>query len=161
MAQATLSGVTPSLQQAPQSYALLTLDRRLLLLPQSEILTLEPVLDVEVTRKPAKGVGWLGFEGRDWPVYALDDDLNPLPVAPTQRRVCVLVNASGQYIGLICSSIATVRAAELRTRSLPAAMTRPGTLLRGLALHNDRLGVVSTGEALANYLQVGRLARRR
>lgn len=136
------------------SYALLTIGQRMLLLPQSEVHTLESVLDIRTEQPPLHGVGWLSFEHQDWPVYGMDAALDPLSEIPASQRVCVLLILEKGYVGLLCSDVTTVRSAAVECRPLPQAMATPHTPLRALALFGDRIGLVSTTMALASYLRV-------
>lgn len=133
-------------------YALVSLGSRMLLLPQHEICTLEPVLDVNTSDQPAHGVGWLRFEHNHWPVYSLDETLLPLPAMPSTQRICALLSYTDGYFGLTCSNVRTLQGTELRSRSLPAPMWNPESPLDGLVLYGDRVGVVSTASMLAHFL---------
>lgn len=135
-------------------YALLSLDGCALLLPQNEIRILELVLDISTAEQPVNGVGWLSFEGGCWPVYCLDGGLNPLLMPPAAQRICALLSLEDSYFGLICADVTTVQGSEVRVRSLPMAMSRSDSPLCGLALHGDRVGLVSTAAALARLLGV-------
>lgn len=135
------------------SYALLSLGQRALLIPQHELRTLESVMDVHTSEQPAHGVGWLQFEDNHWPVYSLDEALQPLPAMPSTQRICALLSHTDGYFGLTCSNVRTLRGTELRSRSLPAPMSNPESPLSGLVLYEDRVGVVSTASALARLLR--------
>src|SRR5687767_10550045 len=101
------------------SYALLTIEQRLLLLPQSEVRTLESVLDIQVEHPPVHGVGWLSFEHQAWPVYGMDTAFNPLSEVPANQRICVLLTLVGGYFGLLCSDVTTVQGSAVDFRPLP------------------------------------------
>jgi hypothetical protein len=138
-----------------QLYALLSLNNHALLLPQGDIRTLESILDMSSGDQLANSVGWLPFEGDHWPVYGLDAGLNPCPELPEAQRLCVLLSIESGYFGLLCQNSATLPGSAVRIRPLPTAMIKPGSPLRGLALYGDRVGLVSTAEALAIFLGVG------
>src|SRR4051812_35005717 len=64
-------------------YALLSMGGHALLLPQSEIRTLAPIQDISLGGRRASGVvGWFPFAGRRWPVFCLDEALQPRPHLP-------------------------------------------------------------------------------
>lgn len=137
-----------------RSYVFLSLGDRALLLPQSEIRSLESALDVRTEAPPANGVGWLSFENNDWPVYGFDKGLNPLSKLPSNQRCCALLSLEDGYFGLLCTNVATVAGSDLRVQSLPAAMSMPGSPLSGLAIYGDGVAVVSTTAALAEIPKV-------
>ena len=138
-----------------QLYALLSLHHHALLLPQGDIRTLESVLDMNLGGQLANSVGWLPFEGDRWPVYGLDEGLNPCSGLPETQRLCALLSVESGYFGLLCQNIATLPGSAVRIRPLPTAMIKSGSPLRGLALYGDRVGLVSSAEALATFLDVG------
>ena len=145
----------PPIVDTDQLYALLSLHHHALLLPQGGIRTLESVLDISLDGQLANSVGWLPFEGDRWPVYGLDERLNPCSELPKTQRLCVLLSIEGGYFGLLCQNSATLRGSAVCIRPLPTAMIKPGSPLRGLALYSDGVGLMSTAEALATFLGVG------
>ena len=130
-------------------YALLSLESRALLLPQREIRSLEPALDIKTEEPPDQGVGWLSFEHRDWPVYGFDEGLNPLSLLPASQRCCALLSLEDSYWGLLCTTVATVASSDLHIHPLPASMLTPSSPLSGVAVYGDGVAVVSTASALA------------
>ncbi len=137
-------------------YALLSLGKRALLIPQNEIRTLESVLDVHTSNQPPHGVGWLRFESNDWPVYSLDEALQPLSAIPATQRICALLGFEDSYFGLTCTNASTLRGTEKHIRPIPAAMLNLESPLCGLALHGDDIGLVSTAGVLAQFLRLSR-----
>jgi hypothetical protein len=137
-----------------QSYALLTIEQRLLLLPQREVRTLESVLDMRADDPPDHGVGWLPFEQQNWPVYSMDTALNPLSAAPAKQRICALLTLPEGHVGLLCSDVAMAPGSTVKLRPLPQAMAKSHRPFTALALVGDRIGLVSTATVLATYFNV-------
>ncbi len=137
-----------------QSYALLTIEQCMLLVPQREVRTLESVLDIRIEQPPTRGVGWLSFELQDWPVYGMDAALNPLSEIPASQRICVVLTHAEGYFGILCSDITTVQGTSVEFRPLPPAMVKPRAPLSALALFEDRVGILSTVMSLAAHLDV-------
>jgi hypothetical protein len=124
-----------------------------LLLPQPEVHTLEPVLDLEPAPGGQGPCGWLPLDAVRWPVYCLSAGLEPLAVVPPSRRLCVLLMEAEQAFGLACDAAQTVTAAGLRIEPLPACMHRPHGPVQALALDGERILPVSDTGALAAHLQ--------
>ncbi len=137
-----------------QAFVILSLGTCRLLLPQSEMRLLESVLDVQISEPPVNGLGWLPFDGSQWPVYGLDAKLNPLLVLPPTYRICALVSHADGYFGLVCTDVVTVAAETLDVRPLPVPMVRPQSPVRGVALQGDQVVLASRSEALAEFLGV-------
>lgn len=117
-----------------RTYALLTIEHRKLLLPQSEVRTLESVLDIRTKHPPVKGVGWLAFEQHHWTVHGMDASLNPLTEVPANQRICILLTLEEGYFGLLCTDVTTVQRSAVELQPLPLAMTMPHTPISSLAL---------------------------
>jgi hypothetical protein len=137
-------------------YVLLSLGTRALLMPQNDIRALESVLDVQTSAQPAHGVGWLQFENNDWPVYSLDEALQPLSAIPSTQRICALLGSPDGSFGLTCTNATTLRDTEKHIRPIPAAMRNQESPLCGLAIHGGRIGLVCTADTLAQFLRLRR-----
>ena len=137
-------------------YALLSLGKRALLIPQPDLRSLESVLDVHTADQPAHGVGWLRFANNDWPVYSLDEALRPLSTSPPTQRICALLGCADGYFGLTCTNAISLRGQEKHIHPLPTAMFTLESPLCGLAVHEGRVGLVSTADALAQFLRRSR-----
>ena len=147
MAQAQLADSTASL------YAQFTVGRHRLLLPQGDIRSLESVLDVTLNAPLAKSVGWIVFQGENWPVYSLDEDLKPQSERSAKQRICALLSIADGYVGLLCEDSATRPRAGARVQPLPAAMAQTGSFVHGFALYPDGVGLLSSAAALAAFLE--------
>lgn len=153
-----------SLDDAPAvstRYAALTLDEWLLLLPQDEIRTLEPVADI---REAAKGsdednsdvsmVGHIEAGDALVPVYCLNGELQLLDHIPGSRRIVVLLTLGEALIGVLCDEIKSLKHDQLVFHPVPDCMKTPNCILNGLAVHEDRVVGVATSQQLAAYLRV-------
>ncbi|MCB1780682.1 MAG: hypothetical protein KDJ34_11465 [Candidatus Competibacteraceae bacterium] len=136
-----------------QLFAGLTLDGYRWLLPQTEIYSLESLLDIDQEVRTSHSIGAVGFRGEWWPVYCLSGEMQLLPHIPDSRRNCVLLDNHADRLGLICDHVETI-AADQHLLELPACMRLPGSPLQALALLNGRLGCVTTTEHLAALLAV-------
>lgn len=131
-------------------YVVLTFAGMPVVLPHTDVYTLEPRSDV----RPGEGgdgiAGWIGVDGRNWPVVCLDGDLGLTTVVPVERRVCVLLRNHGGYAGVLCEAVATLEEEAVTVLSLPPALSAPGSPVRGLVLHGGLLGcLISSVDLLA------------
>lgn len=138
-------------------YACLYLVKRALLLPQYEICSLEPILNLHTTGRPTHGVGWIFFEHDHWPVYSLDDRFNPQSELLATQRICAIINYQERYFGLICTHVITLPSAEIHLWPLPSIMARPGSPIQGLARYDNRMGLISTAADLVRFLQINQV----
>jgi hypothetical protein len=144
-----------SLSSPTPFYVWLAFDGFRLLLSQPEVRVLEPVLDVEAVDTPERGVGWLPFAGRRWPVYCLTRVLRPVPELPAERRVCaVLVNGEG-YWGLACEEVGIVESKAVILYPMPKCMQQPQAPAMALAVLEGQIVMVSSVPRLTGYLEIG------
>src|SRR5690348_14425761 len=84
---------------ADKRQVMATLDRTRLLLPQSETAILMSMTDVKPENPSPFSVGWIDFQEKRWPVYALTDDLafdtHFEDGNMDKRTICALLNAHG------------------------------------------------------------------
>jgi hypothetical protein len=138
--------------EAHRLYARLGLDDQGILLPQNDISALEPALDIEMDEKSSIATGQIEFNRQRWPVYALTSNLNVSREIPARRRICVIVNKSGGYFGLVCDHFDTLEARDVKFQPLPACMLTPRTPIDALAIHDGRVELVCRGDRLALFL---------
>lgn len=135
-------------------YAVLSFDGRRLLLPQAEIRSLEPLLDVQAARAEFPGsIGAILFEGERWPVYGVNRELALLDVSLPTRRVCVMLSLGEGYLGLLCDEIAPFGSSNPTLQPLPACMARPDSPVHALVNHEGEIGIVTTTARLWAFLQ--------
>jgi CheW-like protein len=138
---------------APVPYlAVLSLGAVKLCLPQNEIRTLEPVLDL---REVDAGlvVGVIEVEDGEWPVFCLSEDLVPQPELPIGRRVCVLLGHGEVLFGLACERVESLQAVLVRSVPVPEAVAREGSAIRSLGLYGEEILCMSSTRALAQLLE--------
>lgn len=134
------------------SYALLRFDQTRLLVPQSDIRLLELRADVALAAAPPDGIGWVEFRQRRAPVYCLTSQLQWTGALTPDRTVCAVLEAEGEYFGLMCSDVSIVRAEEVALHEVPAAMRQPQAPFQRLGLYGDQLVCVSSVTQLKHYL---------
>ena len=123
-----------------------------LLLPHTEVYTLEPRSDVQAGEEGT--AGWLEADGQSWPVVCFDRDLEPTNLVPVERRVCVLLHYGGGYAGVLCETVATLEAEDMRLFPLPPALSASATPVRGLVTYDGRLGCLTSSLDLLSRLPV-------
>lgn len=135
-------------------YAVLTFDGRKLLLPQAEVRSLEPLLDIEpITAEFSDAVGTIAFGGEYWPVYCLDWELALLNEVPNIRRVCVVLSVGEAYLGLLCDQIAPFGSSRPALQPMPACMARSYSPFHALTIHAGEIACVTTAAQLWAFLQ--------
>jgi len=138
-----------SLEQSPH-YAKLVMGERDLLLPQHEVLSLEPIQDLESAKADGNNqVGCITLKGQQVPIYCLSQDLRPIKEIPEDHRLCVLLqDQHGVSFGILCNDVVTMESARFRVIPLPECMRLPGTPIRALVLDGEQVLCISSSNNL-------------
>lgn len=133
--------------------ALLSMDGLKLVLPQSAIQSIEPVLDVEECDQNAAIAGFLVFEGERRPVHCLSKDFTALQRMPEARRVCVVLSSAQGYFCLLCDSVRLLKREHAKMTPLPACMDTENSPFQGLAILDQGMGCLSSVDHLVAYVR--------
>jgi len=138
-----------TLEQTPH-YAKLVMGDRGLLLPQHEVLSLEPIQDLESAETDDNSqIGCITLKGQQVPIYCLSRDLIPIREIPEDHRLCVLLQDElGASFGILCHDVVTMESTKLRVIPLPECMRLPGTPIRALALDGEQIFCISSSSDL-------------
>lgn len=137
----------------------LGLEHCALLLAQSEVLALEPVLDARPPPAELRNAtAVVQVAGADCPVYSLDSDLNCLSQLPPRHRICAVLNHTRGPFALSCAEVRMVERSALVMHALPGAFAARSGPLRALVALNGRLLLGTTAAALLAHLTQPRAA---
>lgn len=139
-------------QQVEKRLAVLTLDGRRLLLPQRQVQSLEPLLDLVRDSGIANAVGMIAFAGYWWPVYCLSGNLDVLSDIPPTRRVVTLLSDGEHLLALLCDQVEALDEEQPRLYPLPACMAGAVPALQALTLQQGELGCVTDTARLVAFL---------
>ncbi len=134
-----------------ENFALLEFAGLQLLIPQTDVYSLEPSVDMT----PPSGisfdsVGEFVQSGQVWSLYALSSDLDPLGVSPENYRIAILLKNVQPVFGLLCEQVDTVKRSEISIHPIPDAMQNKNSPILALALHDSVLGYISSASALSS-----------
>lgn len=141
-------------RQSITALVVLVLDGRPWLLPQAEVASLEPLLDLDPEVRAPNSIGALAYRDAWWPVYCLSGELRILPRMSERGRVCLLLNNGADQFGLVCDQV-EVLAEPPPLFPLPACMRLPDSPIEALTLLNAGLGCATTAEHLARLIAAG------
>ena len=122
-----------------------------LALPQNEIRTLEPVLDLR-RNEAGPAVGRVELDEGVWPIFALSEDLLPLAELPDTRRVCVLLGQDELAFGIACDKVLSVPAHAVRAVPAPEVLAHRDSPIASLAVYGEEILCMTTTRALARLL---------
>ncbi len=128
-------------------FAMLQLDGVMVFLPQSDVRTVEPALDIAST-DGAPGIGEITVGGRSWPVHCLTGELAPARSVPPTRHICALLDAGDESFALLCDDFKPLHARELAFHPLPDCMGGEQGCAHSLAVYEERVGCVVSAAGL-------------
>jgi hypothetical protein len=121
-------------------------------LPQNEIRTLEPVLDLRRS-EAGRAVGSVELDEGVWPIFSFSEDLLPLAELADARRVCVLLGQDELAFGIACDKVVSVPAEQVRAVPAPEVLARRDSPIVSLAVHGEEILCMTTTQALAGLLR--------
>jgi hypothetical protein len=129
-------------------FANLTFAGLQLLIPQSDIYSLEPTVDMTPCLDAIGAAGQLQQDAEVWSLYALSSDLNLLDSCPDSYRIAVLLKNIKPVFGLLCEQIDTLARNQISIHPIPEAMHNPESPLLALALYGEEIRYISSASAL-------------
>jgi hypothetical protein len=136
-------------------FANLFMDGLNLLIPQNDIYSLEPVLDMRVIDDDNGAVGEFERGGSIWIIYALSKDLTLLATRPNAYRVIILLKNLDYACGLLCEQVQPIARNQLVIHSLPSIMDSPQLPLIALARYDDQVRCMSNAKLLSGLFPIG------
>ena len=139
-------------QLAAERYALIKISSLNLMLLQDGIRTLESIADLESNEPPKNGIGWISFQGREWPVYCLNEDLGIYNTLPESYRICALLSIENGFVGLVCNEVILMAKSEFRPQPIPVCMVSAHSPITALVHDEDSMVCLTSSQLLADFL---------
>jgi len=134
------------------SVALLKIGGLSLLLPQSEISSLELATDIDTAAPALHSAGWIVYTQKRWPVYCLTHELGLMEVAPAERRACAILAMGAGYLGIMCDDMMIQKNFVAQQYELPLAMRLPNTPILYLVDYEQGIACASNALRLTAYI---------
>lgn len=131
-----------------QLFAHLKLGKLDLLIPQSDVFSLEPTLDMSPLPEFAPIVGQMWQAQTLWSLYAFSENLTLLDECPVHYRVVILLKNTDYSYGIICEQVQSIEREQVQIQSLPSAMETTHSPLLALALYEEKVRCISSAQAL-------------
>lgn len=132
------------------NFANLLMDGLNLMIPQSDIYSLEPATDLIANHDSSHVIGFLYEHAKQWPIYALSSALVPLANKPHSYRIIVLMKNVTQAYGLLCEQIYALKGEQISLHTLPAIMQSSASPLTHLAQYDEQVHCVSSAQLLSH-----------
>lgn len=125
-----------------------------LLIPQSDIYSLEPTVDMTPCPDVIGAAGQLQQGNEVWSLYALSSDLSLLDRCPPSYRIAVLLKNVKPVFGLLCEQIDTLAQNQISIHPVPTAMRNPKSPLLALAIYGEEVHYISSASALTRLFPI-------
>lgn len=136
-----------------EHFALLAFQNLKLLIPQTDIYSLEPVADIlPASSNHLNSVGECNQGGRVWPVYALSTDLNVLNARPETSRIIILMKNVQLEYGLLCEQVDTIKRSEISIHPVPVAVQGKNSPILAIAIQGTQVRYISSASALSHCM---------
>jgi hypothetical protein len=135
-----------------EHFAVLVFAGLQLLIPQNDIFSLEPTIDMTPSTTTIGSVGQLQQSNQAYALYALSAELTLLNSCPESYRIAVLMKNVNPVYGVLCEQIDTIKRDQLSIHPVPAAMRRENSPLLALALVGEEVRYISSANALSRLL---------
>lgn len=138
-------------------FVALQLEQVTLVVIQSDVTALEPVLDVQpmyAAELPdhANASGFLPLTNGACPVFTLDVDLQAQSSIPDTHRICaVMRNAQNEY-AISCAAVSLLSRSEVSLHATPRTMLNARSPVLQLLVHDGKLLLGTTASALYTHL---------
>lgn len=120
-----------------------------LLIPQNDIYSLEPTVDMTPCPDVIGAAGQLQQGNEMWSLYALSSDLSLFDSCPDSYRIAVLLKNVKPLYGLLCEQIDSLARNQISIHPIPTAMRNPTSPLLALALYGEEIRYISSASALS------------
>lgn len=130
-----------------------------LIMPQSDIRSLELATDIDFTAPALCSAGWVAYSSKHWPVYCLSDELALMENVPAERHACAVLPFGAVYIGVLCDDMIMLKQPIMPPQALPPSMklaetvTRPGTPIQHLVLYEHGIACLSNAQYVSHYIE--------
>lgn len=128
-----------------------------LLIPQSDVLSIESVYELIEEKKHQGCVGYIQQQVELIPAYCMEAELELLDVIPENRTQCVVLRHMGKAFSIVCEEVKNIQLSDIDFESVPDCIAHPGMPLSHLAIYSEseqgqQLGLISNADLLGQYM---------
>jgi len=133
-------------------YVLLLMDGLKILIPQDQVIALETITALDVSKADNYTVGHFQFSNKTWPVYCFSHNLTILSSVNLNQKFCVLLQTENNFFGILSEQALLLKSQDIRTQLLPESMMIENSPITELAIYNKEVCSISSAELLARFL---------
>ena len=133
-------------------YMRLTLGKTKYLIPQGEVIGLEPAIDVDLSGLDDGSIGAISYENLKLPVYCFTQNLELTRTLPESRRICVCLRHGDIQFGLLCDEVDNAQDLNFATFMVPECMKTENCPVEKLAVYGNKVINIVNTESIARVL---------
>lgn len=151
----TLSGTLKS--EATYHVSKLSFGGIEIIMPQSEIVSIESIYELERGKDNKKYLGLIYRQGAKVPVYCFSEKMNVLSYLPDDRFQCVVIRGDQGDFAVLCHEIKNAVLTDIYFESIPPCMDNGLIPLTHFSLYRDaencmKVGLVTNAACLKAYI---------
>jgi len=128
-----------------------------LIVPQSEIASIESIYELETNQGSEKYLGVIHKQGVKLPVYCFSKSMDIYRSLPQDRFQCVVLRHDDLMFALLCFEITNAVISDIEFHNLPICMNNNIVPLTHLCLYKDaesarKIGMVTNAVCLNEYI---------
>jgi len=128
-----------------------------LIVPQSEILSIESIYELETSNGNERHIGMIHKQGMKLPVYCFSKSMDLYRSLPEDRFQCVVLKHDELIFSLLCYEITNAEISDIEFHNLPVCMDNNIIPLTHLCLYKGtdsvrKLGMVTSTARLNEYI---------
>ncbi len=144
-----------------ERFVVLQLENISVVVLQSDVVALEPVLDMHAYADDAIGEGasarenssgYLSLADGQCPVFALNADLQCLAYVPDEHRICAVIKNRQANYALSCVAVELLSRADIVFHPTPRSMLNPRSPVLQLMVHAGKLLLATTASSMYAHL---------
>ena len=128
-----------------------------ILMPQSEIVSIESVYELERGQSNQKYLGVIHKQGAKVPVYCFSETMNVLTYLPEDRLQCVVISSKQGNYAVLCQDINNITLNDIQIEPIPQCMNNGVVPITHLCIYKEmmgetRLGLITNSEIFNTYI---------
>lgn len=138
---------------AGDEFVRIALGKSRLLLPVSELLSIESTAGIRPSHEHPGSCGHILLNNKELPVYAFDGDLQQKPVTNYPKQMCVCLDNGRDQFGIVCDNAGKVILDNMKLHELPVCMQRPDSLIRVVGEKDNNLYCITSAADLIQLVR--------
>ena len=122
------------------------------LIPQGEVIALEPAMDIDRSGSFEGSIGVIAYEDKLLPVYSLTNNLGLSGELPESARICICLHHEDAEFGIVCDEVDSLQDLNFTVVAIPECMRSDNCPVDNLAVYGSKVVNIISSESLLKLL---------